>query len=86
MGCYSKILAELADKASKYEELLREEQQKRNSSKCTYYKTPSFSVHLVEVESEEGAESSKEREVAVAKMTKLKHPISCKALTKPPKD
>ncbi|CAL9012423.1 unnamed protein product [Prunus brigantina] len=79
-------LAKLADKASKYEELLREEQQKRNSSKGTYYKTPSFSMHLVEVESEEGTESSEEREVAVVEMAKLKHPISCKALTKPSKD
>ncbi|CAL9020596.1 unnamed protein product [Prunus brigantina] len=35
-------LAELVNKASKYEELLREEQQKRNSSKGTYYKTPFF--------------------------------------------
>lgn len=63
-------LAELADKASKYEDLLREEQQRRNSSKGTYYKTPS-AVHLVEV---------------VAEMAKLKHPIRCKALIKPPKD
>ncbi|CAL9000845.1 unnamed protein product [Prunus brigantina] len=55
-------LAELADKASKYEELLRDEQHKRNSSKGTYYKTPSSSVHLVEVETEEGTESSEERE------------------------
>ncbi|CAL2229811.1 unnamed protein product [Prunus armeniaca] len=31
-------LAEPANKASKYKELLREEQQKRNSSKGTYYK------------------------------------------------
>ncbi|CAL9025003.1 unnamed protein product [Prunus brigantina] len=36
-------LAELADKASKYKELLKEEQQKRNSSKGTYYKSP---IHL----------------------------------------
>ncbi|XP_021802077.1 uncharacterized protein LOC110746171 [Prunus avium] len=79
-------LAELADKASKYEELLREEQQKRNSSKGTYYKTPSSSVHLIEVESEEDIEDSEEREIAVAEMAKLKHPITCKALTKPPKD
>ncbi|CAL8084343.1 unnamed protein product [Prunus armeniaca] len=79
-------LAELADKASKYEELLREEQQKRNSSKGSYYKSPSSSVHLVQVESEEEAKCSKKGEVAVAKMAKLKHPISCKALTKPPKD
>ncbi|CAL8168063.1 unnamed protein product [Prunus armeniaca] len=43
-------LAELADKVSKYEELLREEQQKRNSSKGTYYKTQSSSIHLIEVE------------------------------------
>ncbi|CAL2229381.1 unnamed protein product [Prunus armeniaca] len=79
-------LVELANKASKYEELLREEQQRRNSSKGTYYKTLSSSMHLVEVESEEGTESSEEREVAVVEMVKLKHPISCKALTKPPKD
>ncbi|XP_016649672.1 PREDICTED: uncharacterized protein LOC107881103 [Prunus mume] len=79
-------LAELADKASKYEELLKEEQQKRNSSKGIYYKTPSSSIHLVEVESEEDTEGSEEREIAVAEMAKLKHPISCKALTKPPKD
>ncbi|CAL9012482.1 unnamed protein product [Prunus brigantina] len=72
--------------AFKYEELLREEQQKKNSSKGTYYKTPSSSMHLVEVETEEGTESSKEREVAVADMAKLKHPINCKALMKPPKD
>ncbi|BFG30042.1 hypothetical protein CerSpe_163160 [Prunus speciosa] len=79
-------LAELADKASKYEELLREEQQKRNSSKGTYYKSPSSSIHLIEVESEEDTEGSEEREVTVAEMAKLKHPISCKAFTKPPKD
>ncbi|CAL8152314.1 unnamed protein product [Prunus armeniaca] len=78
-------LTELADKASKYEELLREEQQKRNSSKGTYYKSHS-SIHLVQVESEEEAQGSKEGEIAVAEMTKLKHPINCKALTKPPKD
>ncbi|CAL2230420.1 unnamed protein product [Prunus armeniaca] len=69
-------LAELANKTCKYEELLREEQQKRNSAKGTYYKTPSSSIHLVEVESEEGTESSEEREVALAKMAKLKYPIS----------
>ncbi|CAL2230229.1 unnamed protein product [Prunus armeniaca] len=51
-------LAELADKASKYEELLREEQQKRNSSKGTYYKSPSSSIHLVQVESKGEAECS----------------------------
>ncbi|CAL2266185.1 unnamed protein product [Prunus armeniaca] len=56
-----------------------------NSSKGTYYKTPSSLVHLVEVESEEDTEGSKEREIAVAEMAKLKHPISCKALTKPSK-
>ncbi|CAL2247112.1 unnamed protein product [Prunus armeniaca] len=67
-------------------QLLREEQQKRNSSKGTYYKTPSSSVHLVEVETKEGTESSEEREVAVVEMEKLKHPIKCKALIKPPKD
>ncbi|XP_016646933.1 PREDICTED: uncharacterized protein LOC107880246 [Prunus mume] len=85
-GMLFEDLAELADKASKYEELLREEQQKRNSSKGKYYKSPSSSIHLVQVESEEDVECSEEGEVAVAEMAKLKHPISCKALTKPPKD
>ncbi|KAL6294026.1 hypothetical protein ACE6H2_002168 [Prunus campanulata] len=61
-------LPELADKASKYEDLLKEEQQKRNSSKGTYYKTPSSSVHLVEVESEEDKDGSAEMEIAVAEM------------------
>ncbi|CAL2229694.1 unnamed protein product [Prunus armeniaca] len=79
-------LAELADKASKYEELLREEQQKRNSSKDTYYKSPSSSIHMIEVESEEDTEGPEEREIVMAEMAKLKHPISCKALTKPPRD
>ncbi|CAL2238065.1 unnamed protein product [Prunus armeniaca] len=79
-------LAELADKASKYEELLKEEQQKRNSSKGTYYKSPSSSIHLVQVESKEEAECSEEGEVVVTEMAKLKHHISCKVLTKPPKD
>ncbi|CAL2246972.1 unnamed protein product [Prunus armeniaca] len=37
-------------------------------------------------QSKEEAEGSEEREIAVAEMAKLKHPISCKALTKPPKD
>ncbi|CAL9019199.1 unnamed protein product, partial [Prunus brigantina] len=59
-------LAELADKASKYEELLREEQQKRNSSKGTYYKSSSSSIHLIEVELEEDTEGSEKREIAVA--------------------
>ncbi|CAL8089387.1 unnamed protein product [Prunus armeniaca] len=52
-GILFTYLAKLADNASKSEDLLKEEQQKRNSSKGTYYKTPSSSVHLVEVESEE---------------------------------
>ncbi|XP_020421340.1 uncharacterized protein LOC109949659 [Prunus persica] len=79
-------LAELAYKTSKYEEFLREEQQMRNSSKGAYYKMPSSSVHLAEVKTEKGTESLEEREVAVAEMAKLTYHISCKALTKPPKD
>ncbi|CAL2256873.1 unnamed protein product [Prunus armeniaca] len=53
-------LAEMVDNASKYEELLREEQHKRNSSKGTDYNSSSSSVHLVEVESEEDTEGSEE--------------------------
>ncbi|CAL9017445.1 unnamed protein product [Prunus brigantina] len=52
----------------------------------TYHKSLSSSVHLLEVESKEDTESSEEREIAVAEMAKLKHPVSCKALTKPLKD
>ncbi|CAL2238788.1 unnamed protein product [Prunus armeniaca] len=60
--------------------------RKRTPPKAHITKPPSSSVHLVEVKSEKGKESSKEREVALAEMVKLKHPINCKALTKPPKD
>ncbi|CAL8119939.1 unnamed protein product [Prunus armeniaca] len=80
------LFGDLADKTSKYEELLREEQQRINSSKGTYYKSHSSSIHMIEVKSEEDAEGLEEREIAVAEMAKLKHPISCKALTKPPRD
>lgn len=52
-GVVFRDLTELADKVTKYEELLKEEQHKRNAFKGTYYMTPSSSVHLVEIESEE---------------------------------
>ena len=38
------------------------------------------------MELEEDTKGSEEGEIAVAKMAKLKYPISCKANTKPPKD
>ncbi|CAL9001663.1 unnamed protein product [Prunus brigantina] len=62
---------------------LRKNNEKRNSSKGTYYKSP---IHPVRIESKKKREYSEEGEVAVAEMAKLKHPISRKALTKPPKD
>lgn len=78
-------LAELADKVTKYEELLKKEQHKRNASKGIYYKTPSSLVHLVQVESKDDQELA-ETVVAVAELAKMKEPISDNALLKAPKN
>ncbi|CAL2258515.1 unnamed protein product [Prunus armeniaca] len=84
-GVVFRDLTELAYKVTKYEELLKEEQHKRNASKGTYYTTPSSSVHLVEIESKEKLELE-ETMVVMAELAKVKGPVSYKALLKPPKD
>ena len=41
-------LIELSEKASRYESLLKEENQRRNSSMRTYYQDPNFEIDVVE--------------------------------------
>ncbi|XP_059670679.1 uncharacterized protein LOC132316183 [Cornus florida] len=67
-------LFDLAGKVAKYEELLREEQDKKNSSKGTYYRNLNYEVYTTEIEGE--------FEVNVAELN-IKKAYTCKALTKP---
>ncbi|XP_059668934.1 uncharacterized protein LOC132314028 [Cornus florida] len=65
---------ELRKKVAKYEELLREEQDRKSSSKGTYYRDPNYKVYTTETEGE--------FEVNVAKLN-IKKAYTCEALTKP---
>ncbi|XP_059623179.1 uncharacterized protein LOC132266344 [Cornus florida] len=67
-------LFDLAGKMAKYEELLRQEQDRKNSSKGTYYRDPNYEVYTTETEWE--------FEVNVAELN-IKKAYTCKALTKP---
>ncbi|XP_059654787.1 uncharacterized protein LOC132301561 [Cornus florida] len=67
-------LFDLAGKVAKYEELLREEQDRKNSSKGTYYRDPKYEVYTTETEGE--------FEVNVAELN-IKKAYTCEALTKP---
>ncbi|XP_059639027.1 uncharacterized protein LOC132281329 [Cornus florida] len=67
-------LFDLADKTTWYEEILKKEKEKKNSSKGTYYKDPNYEVFSVEV--------GDELEVDVAEVN-IKKPYICEALIKP---
>ncbi|XP_059658949.1 uncharacterized protein LOC132305302 [Cornus florida] len=67
-------LFDLAGKVAKYEELLREEQDMKNSSKGTYYRDPNYEVYTIETEGG--------FEVNVAELN-IKKAYTCEALTKP---
>ncbi|KAI5351274.1 hypothetical protein L3X38_004165 [Prunus dulcis] len=78
-------LQDVAQRAGKYELLLKQEVQRKNNSKPVYFKNP---VHQVEV-IEEFDEESKENacpEVSVAKVVQIKNPITCKAITRQGKE
>ena len=67
-------LFELATKAARYERMLDEEQEKKNSSKGTYYRDPNYEIHSAEYEVN--------TEVDVAEIVS-KRPYMCKSLPKP---
>ncbi|XP_059627695.1 uncharacterized protein LOC132270537 [Cornus florida] len=67
-------LFDLAGKVAKYEELLHEEQDRKNFSKGTYYRDPNYEVYTTETEGE--------FEVNVAELN-TKKAYTCEALTKP---
>ncbi|BFG34689.1 hypothetical protein CerSpe_209630 [Prunus speciosa] len=78
-------LQDVAQQAGKYELLLQEEAQRRNSSKPVYLKNP---VHHLEVINEftEASEESVGPEVSLAKIIQIKNPITCKAVMRPGKE
>ncbi|KAF3431907.1 hypothetical protein FNV43_RR26643 [Rhamnella rubrinervis] len=72
-------LFELATRATRYEDILNEEYQRKNSSKGTYYKDSNLDIHLVD--SEDQAEDSVV-EVGLAEVVATR-PYTCRALVKP---
>ncbi|XP_059669198.1 uncharacterized protein LOC132314340 [Cornus florida] len=66
-------LFDLVDRASQFEEILKEEKERKNSSKGTYYKDPNYEVFSAEV--------GDELEVNVAEVN-IKKPYICEALVK----
>ncbi|XP_059671115.1 uncharacterized protein LOC132316659 [Cornus florida] len=67
-------LCDLADRASQYEEILKEEKEMKNSSKGTWYKDPNYEIFSAEV--------GDELEVDVAEVN-IKKLYVCEALVKP---
>ena len=65
-------LYELATMAVRYEKILFDEQEMKNSSKRTYYKDPNLKVLVTEYDTDFG-------EVDMAQLT-CKRPVVCKAL------
>ncbi|KAF3434658.1 hypothetical protein FNV43_RR21743 [Rhamnella rubrinervis] len=72
-------LLELARRATRYEDILNEEYQRKNSSNRTYYKDPNLDIHLVD--SEDQTEDSVV-EVGLAEVVATR-PYTCRALVKP---
>ena len=68
-------LFELATRATRYESVLLDEQEMRNSSKGTYCKDSNYAIHVAECEFKLG-------EVDMAKVIS-KWPIICSTLSKP---
>ncbi|MBI1572435.1 hypothetical protein, partial [Escherichia coli] len=72
-GTEFRDLFELSSKASYYERLLAEEQDRKTTSKGTYYRDPNYEVAAVEAEADP--------DVAVAEIINKK-PYVCKAFVK----
>ncbi|XP_059627576.1 uncharacterized protein LOC132270413 [Cornus florida] len=67
---------DLAEKATRYELVLKEEKERKNSSKGTYYRDPNYEVYSTDVVEEEDFEANLAEVI-------LKKPYVCDALTKP---
>lgn len=67
-------LFDLAGRVAKYEELLHEEQDRKSSSKGTYYRDPNYEVYTTKTEGE--------FEVNIAELN-IKKVYTCETLTKP---
>ena len=71
-GMEFRDLYELATMAARYEKILLDEQEMKNSSRGTYYKDPNLEVLVAEYDIDLG-------EVDMAELT-CKRPVVCKAL------
>lgn len=78
-------LQDVAQRAGKYELLLKEEVQRKNNFKPVYFKNPVHQVEVIEEFDEESRENACP-EVSVAKIVQIKNPITCKAITRQGKE
>ncbi|BFG35131.1 hypothetical protein CerSpe_214060 [Prunus speciosa] len=78
-------LQDVAQRAGKYELLLQEETQRRNSSKPVYFKNPVLHLEVIN-EFAEANEESVGPEVSLAEIVQIKNPITCKAVIRPGKE
>ncbi|XP_059625911.1 uncharacterized protein LOC132268978 [Cornus florida] len=67
---------DLAEKATRYELVLKKEKERKNSSKDTYYRNPNYEVFLINLVDEEDLDAN------LAKII-IKKPYVYEALTKP---
>ncbi|XP_059639172.1 uncharacterized protein LOC132281486 [Cornus florida] len=74
-GTHCGDLFQLADRVTKYEKILREENERKNSSQGTYYKDPNYEIHMVDTVYDD-------LEVDAVEIISKK-PYVCKALAKP---
>ena len=74
-GMEFRDLYELATMAARYEKILLDEKEMKNSSKGPYYKDPNLEVLVAEYDTDLG-------EVDMAELT-CKRPVVCKALQRP---
>lgn len=75
-------LFQLVSCAAKYEQPLREEEQRRNSSKGTYYQDPNVEANVLDPDVYLSDSDCEAIDINVAELTAGK-PYTCKALTKP---
>lgn len=74
----------MAQWAGKYELLLKEEIQRENNSKPTYFNNPSHQVEIVEESDEETWEDLLPK-VSLVEIVKIQDSLSCKVVMRPSK-
>ncbi|XP_059630882.1 uncharacterized protein LOC132273822 [Cornus florida] len=90
-GMQFQDLFQLASSAARYEKVLKEEQDRRNASRGTYYRDPNYEIHMTEASNNYVKDPTYEIHLTEAEIgleidaaeINIKKPYSCSTLTKP---